>query len=319
MSVPPPAPPRAAIVILNWNGWEDTLECLASLRELDFPEFRVIVVDNGSDNDSTGRIEQWILGQRGTVRIDLIRSRENLGFSGGNNLGIRRALDEGAEFVWLLNNDTTIDKDALAALVRVALEDESIGAVGSLILYQRDPGTINSAGILIAPFALRARLLGLNEKRADPAFNVRRDVDAVSGCSILLRASALRTIGSMEERYFLYFEEVDLALRLKKSGYRCVFAPESVVFHKQWGSIQPYPELADYYLARSQVLFIKKFAGKAHAAAAVVWFAAKYFPRVVIRSVRIRNFACLRAFGLGLWHGLIGRFEYRWPVRGPAR
>lgn len=314
MSVPSPAPPRVAIVILNWNGWKDTLPCLDSLTELKGPPPRVYVVDNGSADESAARIEDWRRGRADRDRFILLRSTENLGFSGGNNLGIRRAFDEGAEFVWLLNNDTTVAGDSLTALVRVALEDASIGAVGSLILTERDPETINSAGILVSPFTMAARLLGMNEKRADPRFNVQRDVDAVSGCSLFLRASALRGVGSMEERYFLYCEEVDLALRLKKAGYRCVFAPGSVVFHKQWGSIQPYPEIADYYLARSQVLFIRKFSGQAHAAAAIIWFAAKYFPRVVIRSVRIKNFACLRAFRLGLWHGLIGRFDYRWPT-----
>jgi GT2 family glycosyltransferase len=279
----------------------------------------VYIVDNGSADESVARIEGWRRGRADRDRFIFLRSAANLGFSGGNNLGIRRALEDGAELIWLLNNDTAPAKDALTALVRASLEDEAIGIVGSLILYKHDPETINSAGILVSPFSMRARLLGLNERRADPRFNTQRDVDAVSGCSMLLRTSALRRVGLMEERYFLYFEELDLALRLKKAGYRCVFAPESVILHKQWGSIQPYPELADYYLPRSQVLFTEKFAGKAHAAAAIVWFAARYFPRVVIRSVRIKNFACLRAFGLGLWHGLVGRFDYRWPMGGASR
>ncbi len=319
MAVDPAPLPAAHVVLLNWNGWRDTLPCLNSLAQLEDPPDRVWIVDNGSTDDSIARIEEWRRGRDDGGRFILLRSPENLGFSGGNNLGIRRALDEGAELIWLLNNDTTVDRGALTALARTALEDDAIGLVGSLILYEKDPETINSAGIRVSPFAMSARLLGLNERRADPRFTVRRDVDAVSGCSMLLKGSALRRIGLLEERYFLYFEEVDLALRLKAAGYRVVFDPESVVLHKQWGAIQPYPELADYYLPRSQVLFIKKFCGRAHAVAATAWFASKYLVRVVIRSARIHDWNCLRAFRRGLEHGLRGRYDYRWPLSKAPR
>jgi len=306
--------PRVAIIVLNWNGWEDTLGCLESLGRLRYPSFRTIVVDNGSTNDSLTKIEAWKAGHPGAPGLTVLETGENLGFAGGNNAGIRHALKAGFDYVWLLNNDTVADPQSLLELVRAAESDSRIAVTGSLILYQRSPGMINSAGIRISRFG-RARLLGLNRPKSEPKFNVPREVDAVSGCSMLLRCSALRAVGLMDERYFLYLEEIDLCTRLRQAGYRCWVAPESIVFHKQWGSIQPYPELADYYLSRSQVLYIKKFYSGFQAVLDYALFIGRYFPGVILRSRRIRNFDCYRAFKIGLRHGFAGRFDYRWRGR----
>jgi hypothetical protein len=282
---------------------------------LNYPSFTTILVDNGSTNDSLVRIEEWAQGKMSRAELTIVRTGENLGFAGGNNAGIRRALEKGCDFVWLLNNDTVVDERALLELVRVARTDEAIAVVGSLILYQRSPNMINSAGICVSRFGRRARLLGLNRPVTEREFLTRREVDAVSGCSMLLRCRALREAGFMDERYFLYMEEVDLCTRLRLLGRRCWFAPDSIVFHKHWGSIQPYPELADYYLSRSQVLYIRKFSSGVHAVLDHALYFGKSLPLVILRSLRIRDFACLKAFQLGIRHGFSGRFDYRWPLK----
>jgi len=307
--------PRVAVIVLNWNGWKDTLECLESLRHLDYPAFKTILVDNGSTNDSVARIEEWRKGRMDEAELTIIRTRENLGFAGGNNVGIRHALDAGFDFIWLLNNDTIVDERSLMELVRVARTDEMIGAVGSLVLFHRTPDRINSAGICVARFGRRARLLGLNRNKGEAEFLKRRKVDAVSGCSMLLRARALSEIGLLDERYFLYLEEVDLCTRLRQKEFCCYVVPESIIWHKQWGSIQPYPELADYYLSRSQVLYIKKFSSGLHALLDHALFFGKSLPLVILRSLRIRDFSCFKAFQLGIRHGFSGRFDYRWPLK----
>ena len=307
--------PRVAVIVLNWNGWKDTLECLESLRHLDYPAFKTILVDNGSTNDSVARIEEWRQGKMSGTDLAILRTGENLGFAGGNNAGIRHALDAGFDFVWLLNNDTIVEERSLIELVRLARTDEAIGAAGSLVLFHRAPDRINSAGIRVGRFGRRARLLGLNRDKTEREFLQRREVDAVSGCSMLLLARALRQVGLLDERYFLYLEEVDLCTRLRQQGFRCWVVPESIVFHKQWGSIQPYPELADYYLSRSQVLYIRKFSSGLHALLGHALFFGKYLPLVILRSLRIRDFSCFKAFRLGMRHGFSGRYEYRWPLK----
>jgi len=244
-----PGSPPVAVIVLNWNGWKDTLDCLESLRRLDYPAFKTVLVDNGSTNDSVARVEEWRRGKMGEADLTILRTDRNLGFAGGNNIGLRYALEQGFDFAWLLNNDTIVEARSLRELVRPAQANEAVGAVGSLVLFQRSPDTINSAGISVARFGRQARLLGLNRKKTEEEFLKSREVDAVSGCSMLLRCGALREAGLLDERYFLYLEEVDLCTRLRQKGFRCRVAPESVIFHKQWGSIQPYPELADYYLA----------------------------------------------------------------------
>ncbi|MCX6563024.1 MAG: glycosyltransferase family 2 protein [Candidatus Aminicenantes bacterium] len=310
--------PRVAVIVLNWNGWKDTLECLESLRRLDYPAFKTILVDNGSTNDSAARIAEWRQGKMDEAELTIIRTEENLGFAGGNNVGIRHALDAGFDFVWLLNNDTIVDERSLIELVRLARADERIGAAGSLVLFHRAPDRINSAGICVGRFGRRARLLGLNRNKSEAEFLKRREVDAVSGCSMLLRSRALRDVGLLDERYFLYLEEVDLCTRLKQKEFRCWVVPESIIWHKQWGSIQPYPELADYYLSRSQVLYIRKFSSGLHALLDHALFFGKCLPLVLLRSLKIRDFACFKAFWLGMHHGFSGRFDYRWPLKARA-
>src|SRR6266568_5938037 len=120
------------IIILNWHGWQCTIECVESCKKLSYLNFRILVVDNGSTDGS-----EAILRER-FPDVELLQTGANLGFAGGNNVGIRYALEQGAEYVWLLNNDTTVDADALSALVRMAEGDTKIGMAGSKILYHDD-------------------------------------------------------------------------------------------------------------------------------------------------------------------------------------
>jgi GT2 family glycosyltransferase len=216
------------IVLVNWNGWRDTVECVRSCASLDYRPFRVIVVDNGSTDDSAERLRAE-LGDRGD--ITLIETRANLGFAGGCNIGIRRALDDGAEYVWLLNNDTVVEPGTLSALTEVFAEQPSAGIAGSKIFYHDRPGVISSAGGRISPRLGLTTHIGDGEADAGQ-YDTVRDVDYVTGASLLVRASVVESIGPMDESYFLYWEEADWCERARTAGWRVLYAPASRVWHK---------------------------------------------------------------------------------------
>lgn len=215
--------PPVTCVILNWNGWRDTLECLEALKRSTYSNLSIVVVDNGSANDSVARIKS------SRPDILLLENGQNLGFAGGNNIGIRHAIVHGAEYVWLLNNDTWPASDALTALVAKAMTDDCIGAVGSVCYFADAPSKVEAWG------GARVNLwiaYGRNstEPRKDDWFH------SLNGTSILVSVAALKDAGLLDEGFFLYWEDTEFCLRLRKRGWRIAVAPDSRIEHKVHGS-----------------------------------------------------------------------------------
>lgn len=243
---------NAAIVIVSWNGREDLLECLASLEKLEPPRPRVIVVDNGS-TDGTGE----------TVRerypeAELVTLPENLGFAGGNNRGIERALEGGAEFVCLLNNDTVVDPGFFSGLLRAARDQPRAGILGSRVLYRSRSETVWSQGISVGRHTGRVR--APHHNRAVTVVPGRPErVDGVSGAAMLLRAEALRQTGRFDEDYYLCFEDLDLCLRAREQGWEVMTAPASIVYHSVSSSMGgEYSSRAVYYSTRNHFLLFRR-------------------------------------------------------------
>lgn len=206
-------------IVLNWNGWQDTVECLIALKESTYPNQNVIVVDNGSTNDSVARIR--------TAHPDilLIESEKNLGFAGGNNIGIRHALAHGADFIWLLNNDTKPASNALSALVAAALTNNKIGAVASVCYHADSPSSVQAwAGARVNLWIGYGR--NSTKPRSDDWF------DSLNGTSMLISRAALEDAGLLDEGFFLYWEDTEFCLRLRKKGWCLAAAPDSNVLHK---------------------------------------------------------------------------------------
>lgn len=213
------AHPQVSCIVLNWNGWADTIECLSALRECNYPHLTVIVVDNGSTDDSVVRLKSAY------PDILLLKSGRNLGFSGGNNVGIRHALDSGADYVWLLNNDARPAPDALAALVAKAVSDKSVGAVASICFYADAPSTVQAwAGSRVNLWIGYGRLC--TEPHGDDWFH------SLNGSSMLVSSAAIGDVGLLDEGFFLYWEDTEFCLRLRKKGWRIAAAPDSRVLHK---------------------------------------------------------------------------------------
>jgi len=236
--------PKVACVLINWNGWQDTVECLDALGQCSYANLNVIVVDNGSTNDSVARI------RAAYPDILLLESAKNLGFASGNNIGIRYALTKSADYIWLLNNDTKPAPDALSALIAKALTNPAIGAVASICYYAHAPEIVQSwAGARVNLWIGYAR--NSTKPQNDDWFQ------ALYGASILLACTAMQDVGLLDEGFFHYWEETELCLRLRKGGWQLVAAPDSRVLHKVAASTGGNRIVLDRYFTASGLRILR--------------------------------------------------------------
>lgn len=254
--------PLVYVVLLNWNGWRDTDACLKSLTGLSYPNFRVVVVDNASSDSSEARLREL------HPDLTLLQSGANLGFAGGNNVGLRYALEHGAAYVWLLNNDTLVERDALGELVAKMQADPSLGLCGSTLLYEAQRDTVQAlGGASYNRWLGTVRHIGQHQP-FDPQTDegaVERQLDYLIGASMLASRAFLERVGLLQEDYFLYFEELDWAARAR-SKFRLGYAAKSLVYHKEGSSIggsdaakDSKSYTSDFYSLKNRVRFTKRF------------------------------------------------------------
>jgi GT2 family glycosyltransferase len=239
------------VVVLNWNGWQDTVTCVASCRTLTWPNFRIVIVDNGSTDGSEAILRTEC------PDADIIQTGANLGFAGGNNIAVHRAMEHGYDYVWLLNNDTVVDPQALTMLVEALERDPSAGIAGSKIYYLDDPQRIWFAGGAWSRGRLRLRQRGAHHLDMGQ-FDIPGPTGSVSGCSMLVSRRVIEKIGPMDERYFLYWEDTDWCARAGKQDFRVLFVPASRVWHKVSATVAPRSELQSYYNTRSALIFCRQ-------------------------------------------------------------
>jgi GT2 family glycosyltransferase len=242
--------PKVAIVILNWNGKEETIECLESVSKIDYPLFEIVVVDNGSTDGSADAIRE-LFGD-----IAIIANEENLGYTGGNNVGIRHALTEGFDYVCILNNDTVVDRNFLRLLVDAAEADPKVGIVGPTIYYFDKPNTIWSAGGRIDWSRGLPSLRGLDETD-EGQYRETTEVDYVTGSAMLVRLTMANDIGLLDPRFFMYFEEVDWCVRATGAGFKILHVPTARVWHRISVEAQLASPRIAYYMTRNHLLFLK--------------------------------------------------------------
>lgn len=278
--------PHCTAVVLNWNGWRDTLACVHSLLRAEPAPGRIVICDNGSADDSLPQLEAALrsavgeglqcIDRAGVDRADITAARvwlvangANLGYAGGNNVGLRLALrDPACDCFWILNNDTEVAPDALAALLAHMAAQPRIGLCGSTLVYAHDRQTVQAwGGSAYARWTGRTRHLGAHTRLAalpaDPAA-VEAQMACVVGAAMLVRRDWLESIGLMTEDYFLFFEEIDWAARAA-GRFRLGWAPRSVVFHQEGASIGTAAgggsPLSLYYLFRNRLRFAWRFHG----------------------------------------------------------
>jgi GT2 family glycosyltransferase len=241
------AEPLVGCVIINWNGWQDTTACLDALRTIDYARLFVVVVDNGSTDDSVARI------QVAHPDICLLRTGKNLGFSGGNNAGIREVMRQEVKYVWLLNNDTQPAPGALRELVRTAEADYRLGAVGSVLHYASDPQKIQAWG------GGWINLWTGYSSHATAHPKAGRRLDFLTAASMLVRRKALEDVGLMDDRFFLYWEDAELCFRMRKNGWGLGVASKAIVLHKENASTQKSASPTERYFTSSAIRFLSQY------------------------------------------------------------
>jgi len=248
--------PHISIVVLNWNGAEDTLACLDSLASLTYPDFNVVVVDNGSTDDSLARLRPYLA----PYPLTRIETGRNLGYAGGNNAGTRHALEDGADFVLVLNNDTMVAPDLLERLLESAQRNPDAGVFSARILYFDEPERVWFDGARWNPCSLRLEWPGQGEK-ASTLGTTDHETDYACGAALFFRSAVARQIGLLDESFFLVWEEVDWGFRARKAGWRNVVAPAANVWHKigvSFGSESS--PLRTYFSIRNELLWFSRHA-----------------------------------------------------------
>ncbi len=216
--------PAVSIIVLNYKGCEDTLACLRSLEHQTYPNVEVIVVDNDSGDGSAEAFRQEHPG------VKIIETGANLGFTGGNNVGVRHALKHGADYVMLLNNDTIAAPDMLDVMIEVMEADPQIGVSGPMIYYFSAPETIWSAGGTIDWTRGATSMIGLNEDDKTQFGFSPRPVDFVTGCCLLARRAVWEQAGLLDEKFFMYYEETEWCVRATRAGYKIMLIPAAMIF-----------------------------------------------------------------------------------------
>jgi len=285
-------PPFVHILLLTWNGWQDTVDCLESLFRLDYPNFSVVVCDNASDDGSVEKIRGWAASGvpgasrppeqlRGLVdpptpkplavreytreqaeaggdlsapesRLTVINTGRNLGFAGGNNVGLRYILARGGDgLIWVLNNDILVARDSLSKLVECWESREGIGAVSGTLLYYTEPDRLQMAG--------GGRFMPWTGMATPTHTESGRTPDYVTAGCMLVPASAVRRVGLLDERYFMYVEDVDYSLRLRRAGLSLVYCSAARAWHKGNVSVQVRSERHDYYTIRNSLMLAHRF------------------------------------------------------------
>jgi len=217
--------PSVAIIVVNWNRCDDTLLCLESLGKISYPNYSVILVDNGSTDGSADAVRQRF------PAAQVVALPDNMRFAGGNNVGLRIALERCDNFALLLNNDTTVEADFLDHLVAAAQRDERFGLIGPKILYADRPKVIWFAGGVLKPAWGYVRHFGLRQMD-DGRFDQSREVSFLTGCCLLIRREVLANVGPLDEGFYLYSEDADYSLRAARAGYKLHYEPKSIIYHK---------------------------------------------------------------------------------------
>ena len=242
--------PLVYVVVLNWNRREDTIECLDSVGRMSYPHFKVLLVDNGSTDGSVEAVRAQFPG------VEILASRTNLGYAAGCNLGMRYALDEGAEYVLLLNNDTVVDPSTLDTVVAVAEEVPRAGMLSPAVYQYEDPSRVWPAAGHWRRLTLSAIPFRNGGRRGSGGRP--QEADYVLGCALLMKRRLLEDVGLFDPRFFLYYEDYDLCRRAHAEGYKLLYVPQARIAHKVSGSAGQNTPLQRYYLAKGRVHFLAK-------------------------------------------------------------
>ncbi|MEL6975842.1 MAG: glycosyltransferase family 2 protein [Bacteroidota bacterium] len=279
--------PLVSIITVNYNESLVTMEFLESIRKLTYPNVEVIVVDNDSPNDDPDAIKTAF------PEIQLIKSHENLGFAGGNNLGVKHSKGELLLFV---NNDTIVPEHFLEPLVETLQNDSKIGMVSPKIKFHWDPTLIQYAGYTpMNKWTIRNSSIGYHQKD-DGTFDVPKETQSIHGAAMMVPRRVVEAVGMMTEIYFLYYEEHDWAEMIKRAGYKIFYQPKSYILHKESVSTGKFSPLKTYYISRNRILFARRNFKPFSLFISLVFQVFVSIPKNLLKFTVKREFEHLKAF-----------------------
>ncbi len=318
--------PSVYIILLNWNGAIDTIECLESLRRCKYDNFHVVILDNASKDNSVKRLREYLIendisfseyimrkdnflemvknsipSEKFLRSVKLIMSEENLGFCKGNNVGLKFSALAGADYILLLNNDTICEPDFLEPMVSECESNKNIGLAGGIICYAEEPAIVWWAGGKFDYF-LETKRIG--DGRFFDSMNLKEPfkTDWISGCMMLIPRRIYEEVGGLDEDYFIWSEEWDISLRVRARGYSLVVVPSSKIYHKIGKSLGVMVPLYYYYATRNRLLLKKK-----HLSRFLRFIYLFYF--LPSRILRYGYFAMKGRFDL-FWAGIYAIYDY---------
>jgi hypothetical protein len=285
--------PLVCIVILNYNGAQITLDCVGSVLKILYPNFKVVVVDNGSTDDSVARFKEALADPR----IELLVNPTNEGYAGGNNRGIERALEAGAEYVFVLNNDVLAEPGCLAPLVQAMEQDKRIGVAGCPLIdigYESSP----NLGQGISLFSGKT----WHWPHQQPP-HIPTDVDFICGAAVMLRSETLRRIGAFDAGFFLLCEDADLCFRARRAGYRVCFVPGPGVRHIMSATTKRVRPRMAFYSARNRVWLIRRHGSLGQRIVFYLLVFCYEYPKSILGGIIRRQFHLLGPTLKGIWEG----------------
>ena len=335
---------NVTIIILNWNGWEDTVECLESVFQNNYHNINVVVVDNGSEDNSINKIKDYCNGRikidskffrynpndkpielleiaqnnvhgkypniSTTNKLILIENLVNAGFAEGNNIGIRYALKNlDPDYFMLLNNDTVVDKDFLVEMIKFSEDNKDVGIIGPKIYFYNEPNRIWFAKGKISWKFSRGLNIGYNEIDSGQ-HDTATKIEYASGCGFLIKREVVDSVGLIDPNFFMYFEEIDWTLRAFKQGYLSYYVPDGKIWHKvskSGGGIGG--KVGLYYITRNRWLFMKKWAKTSDFIFFIIYQAVGAVILPLILMIYYKKKELFPAYYRGLYNGIIMAFK----------
>lgn len=240
---------KVAVVILNYKVADLAIKCIDSVQKSTYKNYEVIVVDNASGDSIEGRIQKF-------PQVIFIQNKENLGYTGGNNIGIKKALEVGADYVFILNPDTVVEENAISELVE-SVEEYNAG-ISNPKIYFDGSKKIWFAGKRLDTANVLGIHRGVNEQDHGQ-YDQEEEMEDATGAAMFVRKEVFDKIGLFDERYFLYYEESDFVYRAREAGFKVMYTPKAVIYHKNAQSTGLGSALQDYYITRNRMLFASKF------------------------------------------------------------
>jgi hypothetical protein len=293
--------PRVYTIVLNYNNFSDTVETLQSALMLAYTNNHILLVENSTKKEIPERIRQLF------PDLDIIKNEENLGYAGGNNAGIRYAMQQGAEYIFVINNDVILQQDVLEKLVFAMESDRTAAACQPLVTYYNDKDRIWSAGSQLILGYPRLYYRG----RRKQGKGIRKPPFGLVGCALLFRAQSLQEIGLFDESLFLLQEETDWCMRAVKMGFNLLVVCDAVVHHKVSVTLGCFSKEYLYYIARNWLLVGKRHNGRRGYAYILLTELFTRIPYYLYKLARKKQIAMIRYYYYGLMDGLHGRSGVR--------